>query len=621
MRKKAILSTLLVSSALLGTATMTNAATSGLKDESKLVMIKKDGVKLYKNSKLKDETKVARGTIYKVNGFREFNHKKYYRVYQENAKGKLVYKGYILSKDTQELKVVSVAKKDCLVGLTKDHQPAWKDLSLTKKMKTYNGTKHSSNFEVKQAYKLGKKTYFSLYRGKEWMGYMDASAFKVLTTKKVEKQHYIVTKNIKTYNDIYFTAKGKLEKGQKVTVKRSYTFTTGREYGSVYSEEGQWLGYATMRALKAVDNSHEKAPERPALPVKPVLPNKPSVPEKDKEERPEPKPITPERPKVPETKPVVSITKEEVQAFIKEAKELAKDNSGFDNEKEFQEAVEKLEQLTKELSNHHKNNEPVIAAMKKVYQMMVDDLKFVYDRSLPWNDSQEGNNPKLKKMEVLSVVPDKEDVDDLIKQGKDLTKEQFTKFMFDKLPKVGDYYTANSYEPFAKALVKAKKLLTEAKTKAVPTATEAKTLKDAMKSLVDTQQKLRFDRQKMIDLLLDIKKACQKWETEQGKLAAMNLTYLAEVKAHADAADRGANTLAAELGYSLKDEKDHYAEEKEKHQPFSSKEYVDRLLMPNKDNAGKLSQLLYLAVNDYYRYISTVKWSAEENKFVADESK
>ena len=596
MRKKAILSTLLVSSALLGTATMTKAATSGLKNESKLVMIKKDGVKLYKNSKLKGETKVARGTIYKVNGFREFNHKKYYRVYQENAKGQLVYKGYILSKDTQELKVVSVAKKDRLVGLTKDHQPAWKDLSLTKKMKTYNGTKHSSNFEVKQAYKLGKKTYFSLYRGKEWMGYMDASAFKVLTTKKVEKQHYIVTKNIKTYNDIYFTAKGKLEKGQKVTVKRSYTFTTGREYGSVYSEEGQWLGYATMRALKAVDNSHEKAPERPA-----------------------PKPTTPERPKGPETKPVVSITEKEVQDFIKEAKDL-EEKSGFDNEKEFQEAVKELEQLANNHKNH-KNNESVIAAMKKVHQMMVDDLKFVYDRSLPWNDSQEGNNPKLKKMEVLSVVPDKEDVDDLIKQGKDLTKEQFTKFMFDKLPKVGDYYTANSYEPFAKALVEAKKLLTEAKTKVVPTATEAKTLKGAMKSLVDAQQNLRFDRQKMIDLLLDIKKACQKWETEQGKLDAMNLTYLAEVKAHADAADRGANTLAAELGYSLKDEKDHYGEENEKHQPFSSKEYVDRLLMPNKDNAGKLSQLLYLAVNDYYRYISTVKWSAEENKFVADESK
>lgn len=247
---------------------------------------------------------------------------------------------------------------------------------------------------------------------------------------------------------------------------------------------------------------------------------------------------------------------------------------------------------------------------------MIDDLKLVYEQSLPWNNNQEGNNPKLKKMEVLSVVPDKEDIDDLAKSGKDLTKEQFTKFMFDKLPHVGDYYTRDSYEPFAKALVTSQKMIEEAKTKEVPTATEAKAIKDMMASLVSTQEKLRFDRQKMIDLLLDIKKACQNWETEQGKLDVNNLTYLAEVKAQASAANQSATTLAAELGYSLKEEKDHYGEKEEKYHPFSSKDYVDHLLRPNQENAQSLNQLLYLAVNDYYRYISTVKWSAEENKFV-----
>lgn len=93
---------------------------------------------------------------------------------------------------------------------------------------------------------------------------MDGSAFEVLTPKAIEegKQAYKVVEDWNTYNDIYFTEKGKLTKGEEVTVKRVYTFATGREYGSLYNKEGKWIGYANMKALeenKVVDAETQKA--------------------------------------------------------------------------------------------------------------------------------------------------------------------------------------------------------------------------------------------------------------------------------------------------------------------------------------------------------------------------
>ena len=212
MSKKSILSTLLISSALLGTISA-SAATSAVKPEKKLVTITNKNAKIYKNSKLQESKKAKVGTVYKVNGFRTINKKHYYRVYQQDTKGKNVYKGYILDKDAKDLKGQAPAKADRFVGVTAEKAPAWKNLYFNIKMKTYNGEKHSSNFEVKTTYTINGKKYASLYRGEQWMGYMDAKNLKTLTPKAVaeDKQKYEVEKDYKTYNDIYFTEKGKLE--------------------------------------------------------------------------------------------------------------------------------------------------------------------------------------------------------------------------------------------------------------------------------------------------------------------------------------------------------------------------------------------------------------------------
>ena len=77
MNKKVILSALLASGALLGTTAAANAATSAVKAESKLVCVENDGAELYKNSKLQESTEATKGTVYKVNGYRDIDGKKY----------------------------------------------------------------------------------------------------------------------------------------------------------------------------------------------------------------------------------------------------------------------------------------------------------------------------------------------------------------------------------------------------------------------------------------------------------------------------------------------------------------------------------------------------------------
>lgn len=329
MSKKSILSTLLISSALLGTISAT-AATSAVRPEKKLVTIEKKEAKVYKNSKLKTAKKMKKGTVYKVNGYRLINKKHYYRVYQEDKKGKLVYKGYLLDKDTKVIKGQKPAKKDRLVTLTKNDQPAWKNLYFNTKVATYDGKKHTSNFEVKSIYHINDKKYFSLYRGEKWMGYMDASAFKVLTPKNIaeDKQNYKVVKNYDTYNDIYFHKKDVLTKGEKVKVTRTYTFGTGRQYGSIYNEEGEWLGYANMSALEMVEDSK---------------PSEPSVPTK-----PETKPEQPEtKPEIPDENPNASL-EELIKGVKEQAKQVYLSTTQQKKLNQFLDTVEKISSSDKE---------------------------------------------------------------------------------------------------------------------------------------------------------------------------------------------------------------------------------------------------------------------------------
>ena len=437
MSKKAILSTLLISSALLGTTAAANAATSAVKPESKLVTVSKDGAKLYKNSKLEESKKAKKGTVYKVDGYRIINKKHYYRVYQQDTKGENVYKGYLLDKDAKDLKGQKPAKKDRLVALTKGDQTAWKNLYFNIKIKDYDGTKHSSNFEVKTYYEINGKKYLSLYRGDKWMGYMNGDGFKVLTPEKVaeDKQNYEVEKDYDTYNDIYFTKKGQLKVGEKVKVKNIYTFGTGRKYGSLYNEDGKWIGYANMNALKEIEATK---PEDEALKKAKGEANKAieeaqkilDKAQASKESKEAAQKVIDAAKKTVEGDNLENIQK--IPAEIKKAMEGLKEGVTSSDIEDLQNAIKDAEEVVK--------NDSALTGVDKVKEAL-DAAKKVLDAAKKGDATPEQIKDAVKNIQdtIKAVKVNKADLEKEIKEVEDLAKQVYlTKDQEDQLNKALD---------------------------------------------------------------------------------------------------------------------------------------------------------------------------------------
>lgn len=260
MNKKVILGTLLASSFLLSTQSA-EAKTSSLKSESKVVVTVKKTNSVYKDSNLKKSKKVKANTVYKVNGYRIINKKHYYRVYQEDSKGKLVYKGYLLNKNTKEVTKHN-EKKQLVTMIKKDS--SWNNLYLTKKLASYDGKKKAINFETKTYYKVNNKKYYSLYRGKKWLGYMDGSSLKKMIAKNAsEDSIYQIKKEYTIYKDMFFTKKGKGIVNKKVIVRNIYEAGNKVQYASISDLNGKWLGYINFSALKRISLSDSVEDTKP----------------------------------------------------------------------------------------------------------------------------------------------------------------------------------------------------------------------------------------------------------------------------------------------------------------------------------------------------------------------
>lgn len=182
------------------------AATSDLKAYKANVSVKKDNTALWKDSKLKSNKKVKKDTVYRVDGYRMINGKKYYRVYQND------YKGYIYYGNVSKMEYHSYGKK---VYISKGGSALWNDLYYGKKKGT---TKDKQVYLAKGYYYLQGKRYYSVYRkdgdGKEkWWGYTYGSNAKPVESDSVYNK-YFDFKNISDKTG-YFnkTAKLKFYKG------------------------------------------------------------------------------------------------------------------------------------------------------------------------------------------------------------------------------------------------------------------------------------------------------------------------------------------------------------------------------------------------------------------------
>lgn len=260
MTIKSILGTLLASTALLGVAATADAATSNVKPESKKVTVTSKSAKLYKDSKLKQSSTSKQGTVYQVDGYRDINGKKYYRVYYTNSNNQKKYKGYLKASDAKDLKAV---KEDLDVTYKNPNYTRWGNFYYTSKKGT---TGNHLMYHVDRSYTLGNgDKYYSLYRtekdGKtKWYGYVNVKGLQELKATSYNKNVRIKTSSAyNKWRNFYFNknqTKGTTKKNQIYDAKRYYTFGNGEKYYSMYhlSKDGDltWAGYVNAKGSEAM---------------------------------------------------------------------------------------------------------------------------------------------------------------------------------------------------------------------------------------------------------------------------------------------------------------------------------------------------------------------------------
>lgn len=272
MKKGLILSTLLLSTCLLG-ASRSEAATSNIKAENKKVTVTSTSAKRFKDSTLKSYSKVKKGTVYQVDGYRTINKKHYYRLYQTNSQGKKQYRGYIVKGDTKELKMTKVNNTK-YIG--KNKATLWNDLYFAKKKTSLNEEKV---YFTKGYYTLGDgKKYYSLYQKDKqnkdkWCGYTYSGNLKPLKMIKEVKQ-VTLTKNYSSWNDLYFAKKKEsfdYKKGVAFETRGYYTiggkkfyslnqhFDAEQKLHGTIPAKDVWCGYMNANALQELKK--EKAPQ------------------------------------------------------------------------------------------------------------------------------------------------------------------------------------------------------------------------------------------------------------------------------------------------------------------------------------------------------------------------
>ena len=257
MDKKVILGSLLTSVALLGMGHSGEAAAKkigSLQSESKKVTVTYSKARLYTNSKLEKSSVIKQGTVYQVDGYRIIDGKHFYRVYQQDSTGATKYRGYLIDRDTKELKASKVSgnfkgKKDMNV---------WKNLYFSQKQEKL--TKEKAYF-AKYKYTLGNgRSYYSLYQkdsqGKDkWAGYMNVVDTAPLKAVSYEK-YMTLTRDSQAWKNLYFTQKGTNYLGKysnNFKVKRYYDLNNYRYYSAYRTDASgkeNWCGYINGNALK-----------------------------------------------------------------------------------------------------------------------------------------------------------------------------------------------------------------------------------------------------------------------------------------------------------------------------------------------------------------------------------
>lgn len=240
------------------------AAKSYSKAANQYVTVKKSGYAFWKTfgfkTKLHDSKNYLNHALQVKRIYGRSDGSKYYSVYRGgkwygylNAKAAVSSKAYGVAVKPGKTLYVYANNKD-KQGFHKD--AGWADLNFKKKL-YINLTLMPFTYTVKYEYfHSNGSTYYSLYRNKTWMGYINASQVKKTDflgsgVGSLRRPFYITAgdEGAKDKDDYIYNRSmkivGKLAKGSKYRAKNAYNAADGGMFVSVYSSNGKsFKGYA-----------------------------------------------------------------------------------------------------------------------------------------------------------------------------------------------------------------------------------------------------------------------------------------------------------------------------------------------------------------------------------------
>lgn len=147
-------------------------------------------------------------------------------------------------------KYVSITKKDFAI---------WNSFGWNKKLhSTTNWLKHT--VQVKYIYYHSNgSTYYSLYRGGKWFGYLSATAVTDVANAQgnainTTKQIAISSKTMSIWSDFSFKSVRHFSRNyfnKSFAVRRMYYHANGNTYYSLYNNDGSWFGYINATGTKS----------------------------------------------------------------------------------------------------------------------------------------------------------------------------------------------------------------------------------------------------------------------------------------------------------------------------------------------------------------------------------
>ncbi|MGM0125724.1 hypothetical protein IGI37_003124 [Enterococcus sp. AZ194] len=190
------------------------------------------------------------GTVYEAKKIFTVNANKYYELYVSGE-----FSGFLNVDGAKELK--STTTNDIYVSAISPNYKLWGNFFFNKELGNTGEYKKGLVYKAKYKYTLGNgDSYYSLYQGGEWKGYINVKAVQVCSP--IAQNDMYITATTSTYaiwENLYWTSKlvEATKQGDVYKARYKYTIGNGHSYYSLYRGDN-WKGYINSTGMRKMDS-------------------------------------------------------------------------------------------------------------------------------------------------------------------------------------------------------------------------------------------------------------------------------------------------------------------------------------------------------------------------------